>query len=136
MVGVRTSFGIFFSLALLYTRVLQRYVTNPLLLRRRKFHIRTYALAVSDLRVYVCRDCLALCSGQRYGRNDTANLLSHLTNTALQELDPSFRESECVLLWDCADIGPILLRDKVVSTLDEARDRIEVVVSTICDVTG
>jgi tubulin---tyrosine ligase len=116
-------------------RVLQRYMTSPLLLHKRKFHIRAYALAVSSLRVYLARGSLALCSGTPYRKNDF-NTLSHITNTAFQGIDPHFREDDCVLVWDEATIAPILLKDCTCNTLDEARTRIDGVTSAMQSITG
>ena len=120
---------------ILVTRVLQRYIASPLLLHKRKFHIRAYALAVSSLRVYFARGALALCSGTRYRKNDF-NTLSHITNTAFQGLDPHFREDECVLVWDEATIAPILVKDGTCASLLEARSRIAGVTKAMQSITG
>jgi hypothetical protein len=76
--------------------VAQPYIMRPLLLppthpsAGRKFHIRTYVLAVGALKVYVYKPMLALFAGEPYtgpsehgAPND--NLSSHLTNTCLQD---------------------------------------------------
>lgn len=48
-----------------YTRVLQRYVADPLLVRGRfKFHLRVMVLAVGDLKVYVHDNAVALCAAE------------------------------------------------------------------------
>jgi tubulin---tyrosine ligase len=112
------------SLASLFptVRVLQRYIAKPLLLGRRKFHIRAYVLAVSALRVYLYKDCLALCAGQPYRSNDTTNLAAHVTNTAYQvSNDPSFQEHHNVLRWSTQDIVPILIRDGTCATAEDAK---------------
>lgn len=116
-------------------RVLQRYIASPLLLRKRKFHIRAYALAVSSLRVYLARGALALCSGTPYSKKDF-NTLGHITNTAFQGLDPHFREEDCVLVWDEATISPILLKDGTCNSLDEARRKIAGVTNAMQSITG
>jgi hypothetical protein len=77
--------------------VAQPYIHPPLLLQPphssagRKFHIRTYVVAVGALKVYVYRPMLALFAAEPYippGSNavDSANeaLSAHLTNTCLQ----------------------------------------------------
>lgn len=89
--------------------VAQRYIHPPLLLPGlgfRKFHIRTYVLALGSLRVYVYRDMLALFAAKPYqppsiparrttgdgdgddevavGSTSTIDLEAHLTNTCLQ----------------------------------------------------
>lgn len=119
---------------ILGTRVLQRYIASPLLLHKRKFHIRAYALAVSSLRVYLARGSLALCSGTRYRKNDF-NTLSHITNTAFQGLDPHFREDECVLVWEEATIAPILVKDGTCNSFPEARSKIAEVTKSMQSIT-
>lgn len=114
---------------LLMVRVLQKYIANPLLLNGRKFHIRAYVLAVSALKVFLCRDCLALCSGTLYRSDETSNLLAHITNTAYQDLDANFREEECVLLWSEEDIVPRLLHDGSCPTSEEAEGKIRTVLN-------
>jgi tubulin--tyrosine ligase len=104
---------------------MQRYIAAPLLLNRRKFHIRAYAVAVSALRVYLSQDCLALCAGTRYRKNETSNLFAHITNTAYQDLDPKFREDKCVLLWGTEDVAPALVRDGTCRSTAEADQRIQ-----------
>lgn len=72
--------------------IAQPYIHPPLLLpssQGRKFHIRTYVLAVGSLRVYVYREMLALFAADPYTAPaaqsaDAINLNAHLTNTCLQ----------------------------------------------------
>jgi tubulin---tyrosine ligase len=116
--------------------VLQRYIDPPLLLGKRKFHIRAYVLAVSALRVYFFRDCLALCCGRRYRRFDTSNKFAHLTNTAFQDLDPDFVEDDCVRLWDDADAAQILVQDGTCHSLNDAKEKVNEVVNQMERITG
>lgn len=72
--------------------VAQPYIDPPLLLREmdnRKFHIRTYVLAVGSLKVYVYKHMLALFAGKAYrapweAAEGGMDLDAHLTNTCLQ----------------------------------------------------
>ncbi|EEH19910.2 5'/3'-nucleotidase SurE [Paracoccidioides brasiliensis Pb03] len=73
--------------------IAQPYIHPPLLLpseSNRKFHIRTYVLAVGFLQVYVYREMLALFAERPYlppwhrGADITEELTRHLTNTCLQ----------------------------------------------------
>ena len=73
--------------------IAQPYIHPPLLLvsSPRKFHIRTYVLAIGALKVYVYKQMLALFASTAYippwspPTSDTAKDLSpHLTNTCLQ----------------------------------------------------
>jgi tubulin--tyrosine ligase len=86
--------------------------------------------------VYLSRDCLALCSGTRYRKNDTANLFAHITNTAYQDKDPNFQEDKCVLLWDDKDIPPILVKDKVCRDLTKASQQIQKVMDDMVAITA
>jgi tubulin---tyrosine ligase len=119
-------------------RVLQRYITNPLLLRKRKFHIRAYILAVSALRVYQYRNCLALCAGATY-RNDnfSSGLSAHITNTAFQlETDNSFQEQFCVLQWNEETISPILVGDGTFNTIQLANDAVRATIEKMGVIIG
>lgn len=120
-----------------FGRVLQRYIARPLLLNKRKFHIRAYALAVSSLRVYLSRECLTLCAGTRYNQNDTSNLTAHITNTAYQaESNSLFKEENNVLQWGIDDIVPILIRDGTCQSILEATNAVTGVVDEMCAIVG
>ena len=80
--------------------VVQRYVDRPLLVDNRKFHLRVYVLCVGRLKVYVCKDVLALFSLKRY---DTASLSerdAHITNTCVQNPESLDEEMRSVRMWD------------------------------------
>ena len=98
--------------------IAQRYVHPPLLLSshgKRKFHIRSYVLAVGALRTYVYKEMLALFAQLSYNApgsssSDTCPMALenpidpkvHLTNTCLQDAN---LEGSVVRFWD-------LLEDK------------------------
>ncbi|KAK0117683.1 hypothetical protein ONS95_012012 [Cadophora gregata] len=75
--------------------IAQPYIHPPLLLpgNPRKFHIRTYVLAIGSLKVYVYKQMLALFAATPYvppwsSKSDDAastDLSPHLTNTCLQD---------------------------------------------------
>lgn len=113
--------------------VLQRYIDRPLLLRRRKFHIRAYALAVSALQVYLYDDVLALCSGTKYSY-DTTQILAHITNTAYQAIDPNFSEEKCVLTLN--EVKKLMVRDKTCRDEIEAAHIIEKIQLDMQNITG
>ena len=91
--------------------IAQPYIDPPLLLpsyQNRKFHIRTYVLAVGALRVYVYKDMLALFAPLLYsapgsssntfdGDEAAPDLRAHLTNTCLQD---GSREGSVQRFWD------------------------------------
>eukprot|EP00978_Attheya_sp_CCMP212_P043873 scaffold293832_cov58-Attheya_sp.AAC.2 len=115
--------------------VLQRYITPPLLLRKRKFHIRAYVAAVSAIQVYLYDKCLALCSGSKYDSLDTTNALAHITNTAYQSIDPNFDEDSCVLEWN-KDVPSVLVKDKTCKNLKQAQAKVQYVTDQMRIITG
>lgn len=82
--------------------VIQRYVQNPLLLcGNRKFHIRAYVLAVSNIQVYLYSDMLALFALKPFDESNLSDQLSHITNTCIQTGEDTFVEDDSVkLFWD------------------------------------
>ena len=121
-----------------FNRVLQRYVSNPLLLRKRKFHIRAYVVAVGALRIYFYRNCLALCAGKKFSNdNHYTDLSAHITNTAFQiETDTNFQEKLFVLQWNEDMIAPILIRDGTFDCIKHANDAIQATLSKMELITG
>lgn len=73
--------------------IAQPYIDPPLLLpssNNRKFHIRTYVLAVGALKVYVFKEMLALFAAKSYTppwetEDEVIDLARHLSNTCFQE---------------------------------------------------
>lgn len=73
--------------------IAQPYIDPPLLIpssSNRKFHIRTYVLAVGALKVYVFKEMLALFAAKPYCppwkmEDGVADLARHLSNTCFQE---------------------------------------------------
>ncbi|KAI5360704.1 Putative tubulin-tyrosine ligase/Tubulin polyglutamylase [Septoria linicola] len=114
--------------------IAQPYVKQPLLMPdahpscNRKFHVRTYVVAVGALRVYVYRPMLALFAGESYFDPSTSatpneSLSSHLTNTCLQD---GTREGSVHAFWSL----PGEVSDKVgIDWKDEVFEQ-------ICLVTG
>ena len=92
--------------------IAQPYIDPPLLLKSphdRKFHIRTYVLAVGALKVYVYREMLALFAAKTYrspastAHVDALDLSQHLTNTCFQDEDT--KESSVFRFWDLDSSG-------------------------------
>ena len=91
--------------------IAQPYIHDPLLLSsltNRKFHVRTYVLAVGALKVYVYREMLALFAAQPYVAPRTADgsvgpldLAPHLTNTCFQS--EQNRKSSVHRFWSLND---------------------------------
>lgn len=115
--------------------VAQPYIHPPLLFGSpfesadRKFHIRTYVLAVGALKVYVYKPMLALFAGKDYIPPWTADsgdpndeLSGHLTNTCLQTGE---REGSVHGFWQLPDTVTGLPSDWKTSVFDQ-----------ICSTTG
>lgn len=113
--------------------VAQPYIQPPLLLREpfessgRKFHIRTYVVAVGALKVYVYRRMLALFAGSAYtapGEEEDPNdeLGGHLTNTCRQSGE---REGSVHEFWSLPE-----------TAADLSESWKEMVFRDICDTTG
>eukprot|EP00596_Hydrurales_sp_CCMP1899_P010538 CAMPEP_0119046506 /NCGR_PEP_ID=MMETSP1177-20130426/47095_1 /TAXON_ID=2985 /ORGANISM="Ochromonas sp, Strain CCMP1899" /LENGTH=327 /DNA_ID=CAMNT_0007019755 /DNA_START=514 /DNA_END=1497 /DNA_ORIENTATION=- len=85
--------------------VLQKYISNPLLLGGHKFHLRVYVLCVGALKVFVFDQILVLIAAHKYDLKDTDNIYGHLTNTARAAEDINFKEELFVkTLEDLPDI--------------------------------
>lgn len=91
--------------------IAQPYISAPLLMPEahasggRKFHVRTYVLAVGALQVYVYKPMLALFAGELYAKPSASaspneDLSSHLTNTCLQD---GSREGSVHTFWSLPD---------------------------------
>lgn len=77
--------------------VIQKYIDRPLLLNGgRKFHIRTYILAVGALKVYVYGGMLALFAKNPYDLGNLLDSYAHVTNTCIQSDQPDFDETSAV----------------------------------------
>ncbi|OQR83158.1 hypothetical protein ACHHYP_15023 [Achlya hypogyna] len=113
--------------------VVQSYVERPLLLRKRKFHVRVYVVAVGCLQVYVYQNVLLLTSLDAYNPTDTDNKLSHITNTFQQQDHPNFVEADCVLLLE--DMETILAEDRGISAA-AAKDITSKMMADIGAITG
>lgn len=81
--------------------VIQRYIHNPLLVNKRKFHIRAYVLSKSNVQVYLYRDMLALFAMKEYDTSNLDDNLIHLTNTCIQTEEEAYDEEASVkLFWE------------------------------------
>jgi tubulin--tyrosine ligase len=92
--------------------IAQPYIHPPLLLPssgNRKFHIRTYVVAVGALKVYVYKPMLALFATEPYAApGEQSDLKAHLTNTCLQETGE--REGSVRDFWKLEDDVPSLIK--------------------------
>ena len=78
---------------------MQRYVDNPLLLEGYKFDLRVYVLigSIDPLRIYLYHDGLARFATEVYESatpNNFKSTYQHLTNYAINKLNPKFKEKQ------------------------------------------
>lgn len=70
------------------TCIVQKYIHNPLLINRRKFDIRTYALMTcqnSCMKGYFYHEGYMRTSTREFSLNNLSNKVVHLTNDAIQK---------------------------------------------------
>ncbi|XP_070844209.1 probable tubulin polyglutamylase TTLL2 [Chaetodon trifascialis] len=73
--------------------IVQRYVSNPLLISGYKFDLRIYVCVKSfhPLTVYIHQEGLVRFATEKYDLSSLHNLFSHLTNTSINKLGPFYR---------------------------------------------
>jgi tubulin monoglycylase TTLL3/8 len=79
------------------TCIVQKYIHNPLLIHRRKFDIRTFALMTSvngTLKAYLYEEGYLRTSCREYSINNLHNKLVHLTNDAVQKRSEDYGKFE------------------------------------------
>ena len=79
------------------TCILQKYIHNPLLINKRKFDIRTYALFTSwngNLKAYIYDEGYLRTSCREYSIHNLNNKLVHLTNDAVQKTSQDYGKFE------------------------------------------
>ena len=116
--------------------VVSRYVERPLLLNKRKFHIRAYVLAAGAIDVYFYDEVLCLCAGTKYSNSSNGNFdpFAHITNTCYQSEDPNFNEEDCVMLL--GDMANALAHTGRFSSLEEAKHSVDGVLDDMRDLTA
>ena len=79
------------------TCIVQKYIHNPLLIHRRKFDIRTYALMTTingNLKGYLYEEGYLRTSSREYSILNLNNKLVHLTNDAVQKRSDEYGKFE------------------------------------------
>eukprot|EP00667_Euglena_gracilis_P009266 EG_transcript_9411 len=65
--------------------VVQKYIERPLLIKERKFDIRTWILLDPQLRIWIWEQAMLRMASDPYDPRDLDNLVAHLTNLTIQE---------------------------------------------------
>lgn len=79
------------------TYILQKYIENPLLINKRKFDIRCYAMITSingTIQGYFYQDGYLRTTSYEYTTEDVSNQFIHLTNDAVQKHSTSYGKYE------------------------------------------
>ncbi|XP_076613010.1 putative tubulin polyglutamylase TTLL2 [Chaetodon auriga] len=73
--------------------IVQRYISNPLLISGYKFDLRIYVCVKSfhPLTVYIHQEGLARFATEKYDLSSLHNLFAHLTNTSINKLGPFYK---------------------------------------------
>uniref|UniRef100_A0A3B4Z5Q6 Tubulin tyrosine ligase like 2 n=1 Tax=Stegastes partitus TaxID=144197 RepID=A0A3B4Z5Q6_9TELE len=73
--------------------IVQRYISNPLLISGYKFDLRIYVCVKSfhPLTVYIHQEGLVRFSTEKYNLSSLHNLYAHLTNTSINKFGPFYR---------------------------------------------
>jgi hypothetical protein len=78
----------------LYTKpscfIIQKYIEQPLLVNRRKFDIRIWALVTHKLEVYVFKEPYLRLATCEYNTKELEDPFVHLTNNAVQKNAPNY----------------------------------------------
>ena len=111
--------------------VLQQYIP-PLLLDKRKFHLRVFLLLHGNITALVYPDFLAIFSLEAYENAPLENTRAHLTNIAHQEILSLEDQHKCMRRFD--ETIDDMLNAKLVTNKEEAKERIDFVQHRVYDI--
>ena len=92
--------------------IVQKYLDNPLLYKKRKFDIRCYVLVDGNLNVYFCREGHLKGSSEFYDIN-TTNKFIHITNHSLQKKSAKFEQYEYGNEMSYADFKKFMKEEQI-----------------------
>ena len=104
------------SMYISHSIVLQKYLDNPLLYKKRKFDLRCYVLVDSNLNVFYCREGHLKGSSLKYDLKNT-NKFIHITNHSLQKKSNKFEKYEFGNEMSYNDFKKYLIKNNI--SLDE-----------------
>ncbi|KAK6171226.1 hypothetical protein SNE40_019461 [Patella caerulea] len=72
--------------------VVQRYITNPMLISGYKFDLRLYVAVPSfhPLNIYIHQESIVRFSTEKYDLNSLNNVFAHLTNSSINKYSPNY----------------------------------------------
>ena len=72
--------------------MIQKYISNPLFINKRKFDIRVWVLIDTNFHSYFFKEGYLRLSGYEYSltKEELSNLYIHLTNNAIQKNSPVY----------------------------------------------
>ncbi|ESO89298.1 hypothetical protein LOTGIDRAFT_106043, partial [Lottia gigantea] len=72
--------------------VVQKYITNPMLISGYKFDLRIYVAVPSfhPLQIYIHQESIVRFSTDKYDLNNLNNVFSHLTNSSINKFSPNY----------------------------------------------
>ena len=92
--------------------IVQKYLDNPLLYKKRKFDIRCYVLVDGNLNVFFCREGHLKGSSEFYDIN-TTNKFIHITNHSLQKKSAKFEQYEYGNEMSYADFKKFMKEEQI-----------------------
>jgi len=116
-------------------------MTKPLLIQKRKFDIRVFALAVCHadtglIRGYFYDEGYLRTSSKDYNIEKWDNRLIHLTNDAVQKNSADYGKYESANKISYQDFDKHLIKEKNVSFLQTIVPKIKEMVTDVFDATG
>jgi len=83
--------------------IIQRYISNPLLIGGYKFDLRIYVLltSVRPLNIYCYNDGLCRFSTQQYDLSNLENVYSHLTNSSINKKSDTLKKNKLIIGEGC-----------------------------------
>ncbi|KAF3850213.1 hypothetical protein F7725_019932, partial [Dissostichus mawsoni] len=95
--------------------IVQRYISNPLLISGYKFDLRIYVCVKSfhPLTVYIHQEGLVRFATEKYNLSSLHNLYAHLTNTSINKFSPFYKSEKERALPPEQDINELLLWQRI-----------------------
>ena len=79
---------------------MEKYIERPILIHGCKFHLRAFALSVTDGGFYVHENYFALISSYKYSLLDLDDPVTHFTNNSVQRAVENYNGDHCRLPRD------------------------------------